>query len=236
MLLDPGRCEELPGWLLCVLLPGEAPGVRGVLKEPELLDLIPDCEPLMPGEPTLLPALCRCCIAIVRVSDSTICSRRATRASNEPEPLIELPKLPVPELSVPLLELEPSVSDPVAVEDCPKPPLAVEEDVPLWPLTEPDALAPWREDDEPSPDWPGCPACDEEEPVDPMRELLEPLAPGAPGCGDVPVELPGVDCEYVVTERANTAIKTPSLFIYLLFYGERNRNLHETRQSKIRRG
>ncbi len=66
-----------------------------------------------------------------------------------------------------------------------------------------------------------------------MRELLEPLAPGDPGCEPevVPAELPGVDCEYVVAESANTAIKTPSFFIYLLFYGKRTRVLHVTRQS-----
>ncbi len=76
---------------------------------------------------------------MVRVSDSTICSRRATRDSKDPEP--EAPKLPVPELSVPLALLEPRVPELVVVEDCPKPPLA-EEDVPLCPLIVPEAPAP----------------------------------------------------------------------------------------------
>lgn len=173
----PGRCCGDP---LCEALPAvELPGVPAPLRLPpkvELPELIPDCDPLVPGVPTLLPgALCCCCIATVRVKDSTMRSSRATRASMEPEPeMLEGPDPGVPLPSVPLLELEdvPSVPDPPTDDDCPSPPL----------------------DDELVPGWPGCPAWLEELPIEPWREdelPLWPLCP-APDAPLDPMELPGL--------------------------------------------
>lgn len=128
-VLEPERCDEEPlGEVL--LLPGvllELPGVLRLPPNVELpeapeLPLMPLCELLVPGAPTLLlDPLWLCCIAMVRVRDSTICSKRATRASNEPEPLILLPPL-----NVPLLVELPSVPEPPTEEDCPRPPLDCE--------------------------------------------------------------------------------------------------------------
>ena len=47
-----GRCDGLP---LCGLVPLEGvPELPGVPNDPELLELMPDCDPLVPGVPTLL--------------------------------------------------------------------------------------------------------------------------------------------------------------------------------------
>ena len=126
-VLEPRGCE-MPLWL-----PGEPAALPGVVLE-ELepgLELIPDCDPPRPGVPTLPAAAppC-CCMATVRVSDSTICSRRAIRASMEPAPGVVLLKEPLP--NVPLVEpaapLElPRVPEPPTEDDCPKPPLEAEE-------------------------------------------------------------------------------------------------------------
>jgi hypothetical protein len=86
-------------------------------------------------------------MATVRVRDSTICSKRATRASIEPEPLtlLLLPR-------VPLLEL-PSVPEPPTEEDWPKPPLDEDEvpDCPIVPELELPELPsePWRDEELP---------------------------------------------------------------------------------------
>ena len=155
MELEPGVCDDAPlGELL--LLPGVVLELPGVLRLPpsvELPDapelpLMPLCELLDPGAPTLLaPLWLCCCIAIVRVSDSTICSRRATRASNEPEPLTLLPLL-----NVPLLVELPKVPEPPIDEDCPSPPLDCEvvPDCPIVPeLDVPELpIEPWRDEDD----------------------------------------------------------------------------------------
>lgn len=186
-MLDPGVCEEEPLGEVLLPLRGvvELPGAVELLPDPslellpEVPELMPDCEPLVPldGEPTLLleplcPCCCCCCIAIVRVSDWTICSRRATRASIEPEPLTLVLNVPLPLFKVPLLVLEPSVPE-LLVAGCPKLPLA-EDDDPGW--EEDDAPSePWREDEEPDdevPDWPLCAA-----PLEPMELWELPLAP-----------------------------------------------------------
>ena len=108
----PGRCrDELP----LVELP-DAPEVPlGLPPYVELPELMPDCDPLVPGDPTLLAPEPPCCIAMVRVRDSTICSSRATRASIDPEPVVlelNVPLLP----SVPLLLEEPRLPEPPMVE------------------------------------------------------------------------------------------------------------------------
>lgn len=123
-LCEPG-CVELPlGGVL------KLPLELRLLPDTELPDapeLMPDCCPLVPGVPIpLAPAPLCCCNAIVRVSDSTICSRRATRASSEPEP--EMLDDPAP--SAPLLGVDPlNVPEPPTVDDWPSPPLDAE-DVP----------------------------------------------------------------------------------------------------------
>lgn len=123
-------CDELP-----VVELSDAPVALRLPPNVELPELIPLCDPVVPGEPTLLAPAPLCCIAMVRLSDSTICSRRATRASNDPDPVVgelNVPLLP----KVPLLLLElPKVPEPPIVELWPSPPL----------------------DDEPVLDWPSVP-------------------------------------------------------------------------------
>jgi hypothetical protein len=156
---------------------------------------MPLCELLEAGEPTLLldPLWLCCCIATVRVSDSTICSRRATRASNEPDPLMLLP-LP----NVPLLLELPSVPEPPTDDDWPRPPLDDElvPDCPIVPeLDVPELpIEPWR--DEELPDCPDCPA-----PLAPMElDPLEPLDPLDPLDPIVPLWEPELDEPGVVLD------------------------------------
>jgi len=143
-VVDPGElevpCDEVPEVPCeplcdppCELLPEvEEPAAPDAPDAPlrllgyvELPGLIPRCEPAAPGDPIpLAPAPLCCCIATVRLSDSTICSSRAIRASSEPAPEIELPELnvPLPPAALPLAPDDvPNVPDPPTDEDCPSP-------------------------------------------------------------------------------------------------------------------
>jgi hypothetical protein len=197
--LEPGCCEdelpweELPGDVpltpCCDELPlVELPDAPVLLRLPpyvELPALIPLCDPLVPGDPTLLELSPPCCIAMVRLSDSTICSSRARRASIDPEPVVLelnvplLPNAPLLAPSVPLLLDVPKVPEPPTLELWPNPPLD-EDVVPDCPS---DPGCPMRLD---CPGWlaPSAPCRDEELPICPLwpapvaLEVLE--VPGDP--------------------------------------------------------